>query len=68
MALFAGLTAAAGWAFAVHNDEPGGVLWGIALLVQAVPPLMAISLALTACRRSRPPLAAGAAKQDAVAA
>jgi hypothetical protein len=33
-----------------------------------VPPLMAISLALTACRRSRPPLAAGAAKQDAVAA
>jgi exo-beta-1,3-glucanase (GH17 family) len=68
MALFAGLTAAAGWAFAVHNDEPGGVLWGIALLVQAVPPLMAISLALTACRRGRPPLAAGAAKQDAVAA
>lgn len=66
-ALVLGLTAASAWAFAAHNDEPGGVLWGIALSVQAIPPLMAIALSLTACRRSRPPLAAGAVKPDPVA-
>ena len=66
-ALVLGLTAASAWALAAHNDEPGGVLWGIALLVQAIPPLVAIALSLTACRRSRPPLAAGIVKPDPVA-
>jgi hypothetical protein len=66
--LTVGLAAAAAWAFTVHNGEPGGVLWGAALLVQAIPPLVAIALSLVACRRSRPPLAIGAAKRDPVAA
>jgi hypothetical protein len=66
--LVLGLTAGAARAFAVHNGEPGGVLWGIALLVQAVPPLMAIALALVACRRSRPPLAVGATQGNPAAA
>jgi hypothetical protein len=67
-ALAFGLSAASAWTLGAHNDEPGGVLWGIALMVQAIPPLTAIALSLTACRRSRPPLAAGVAKPDAVAA
>ena len=67
-ALVLGLVAAAAWAFTAHNGEPGGVLWGIALLVQAVPPLMAIALSLVACRRSRPPLAVGAAQDNPAAA
>ncbi len=53
-ALVIGLAASATWVLAAHNGEPGGVLWGLALLIQAVPPLMAIALSLTACRRPRP--------------
>jgi hypothetical protein len=67
-ALVLGLSAGAAWVFAVHNGEPGGVLWGIALLVQAVPPLMAIALALVACRRTRPPLAVVAPQRNPAAA
>jgi exo-beta-1,3-glucanase (GH17 family)/cellulose synthase/poly-beta-1,6-N-acetylglucosamine synthase-like glycosyltransferase len=67
-ALAIGLSAASAWALGVHYDEPGGVLWGGALLVQAIPPVSAIVLSLTACRRGRPPLAAAAAKPEPVTA
>jgi hypothetical protein len=63
-----GLTAAAAWAFAAHIGEPGGVLWGVALLVQAIPPLTAIALSLVACRRRRPPLAIAATQRNPAAA
>jgi exo-beta-1,3-glucanase (GH17 family) len=63
-ALALGLSAAASWAFAVHYGEPGGVLWGAALLIQAIPPLMALGLSLTACRRDPPRLAIAAVRPD----
>jgi exo-beta-1,3-glucanase (GH17 family) len=53
-ALATGLVASAAWVLAAHHGEPGGVMWGLALLIQAAPPLMAIALSLTACRPHDP--------------
>ena len=53
-ALVAGLVASAAWVLAMYYGEPGAVLWGCALLIQAVPPLAAIALSLTACRPHDP--------------
>lgn len=64
IALALGLAAAATWVVIAHSGDPNAVYWGAALLVQAVPPLAAVTLALMACRRADPPVAVRMAQPE----